>query len=578
MTQQTHIIKRQIIELETSGSRNQQQRFQHELSRIYRNKIIAAIDHWCSALSDSNQIIRLDSVELDLGDIDQTDFEIIFVSKFNEELEKELTKQIVELTRTHGGNGHHTKIESQLELLSHFAHTGCLPWWADSSNAFLLNDGLKFLLGSAPGKLRQLIRELSSEKQAMARLNYHYSDTELQNLLELIAPNIGAAIQFQFGKIIQAIQQANPGQSREKTRRSFWINLFSSARYVQNFSTPDAYFYRALFARIAADSGLHYDVLITKLNDVIHAEKSENTGDLRRIFDKLFQERQMPQTAASFPKTIDEMSDSSRHLNALITAIRKLMDQMPEENRKQFLQRLAAAKSGNFSSDDLRIFFTKQSLPGALIDNVLAALDICLTDNRTPKRAPELVQLIRNEIEQSDDLPLYPGFSAADELYVANAGLVLLWPFIKSFFSLLKLTDDKRFLQRNLQIHAVYLLQYLVESITEIPEFVLPLNKILCGLDPADIVEPVADITDYEMDESTRFLTEVIQQAPILREMSIQGFRHTFLLRKGILRARDSSWLLQVERETHDVVLDRFPWGWEWIKLPWMATAIRVEW
>ena len=80
------------------------------------------------------------------------------------------------------------------------------------------------------------------------------------------------------------------------------------------------------------------------------------------------------------------------------------------------------------------------------------------------------------------------------------------------------------------------------------------------------------------IEECSNLLTAVIAQAPILRNMSIAGFRHTFLQREGVLRTRDGAWLLQVENLTHDIVLGRFPWSWEWVKLPWMDTALRVEW
>jgi hypothetical protein len=60
--------------------------------------------------------------------------------------------------------------------------------------------------------------------------------------------------------------------------------------------------------------------------------------------------------------------------------------------------------------------------------------------------------------------------------------------------------------------------------------------------------------------------------------MSIDGFRGSFLLRKGQLGARDGDWLLRVERETHDIVLDRFPWSARIVRLPWMQAILHVEW
>jgi Contractile injection system tape measure protein len=83
-------------------------------------------------------------------------------------------------------------------------------------------------------------------------------------------------------------------------------------------------------------------------------------------------------------------------------------------------------------------------------------------------------------------------------------------------------------------------------------------------------------VTEAEIQECRHLLTAVIEHAPILRNMSIPGFRNTFLLRKGQLSARDGMRLLRVERETYDVVLDRFPWSVNWLKLPWMEFPMHV--
>jgi hypothetical protein len=50
------------------------------------------------------------------------------------------------------------------------------------------------------------------------------------------------------------------------------------------------------------------------------------------------------------------------------------------------------------------------------------------------------------------------------------------------------------------------------------------------------------------------------------------------LLRSGLLTAEAGGWLLRVERRTHDIILERFPWPWGWVRLPWMDHVLRVEW
>lgn len=169
-------------------------------------------------------------------------------------------------------------------------------------------------------------------------------------------------------------------------------------------------------------------------------------------------------------------------------------------------------------------------------------------------------------------------FSEADEVYVTNAGLAILWPFLENFFARVNLVEAKRFKSLAAAQRAAGLLQVVATQESGSPEYLLPLNKILCGLAVEEVFDFGAPLQEAEAEECERLLEAVIAQAPILRDMSVAGFRGTFLLRKGVLSTRDGAWLLQVERETYDIVLERFPWSWGWVKLPWMDAPLRVDW
>ncbi|MHC5021880.1 MAG: contractile injection system tape measure protein, partial [Planctomycetota bacterium] len=142
----------------------------------------------------------------------------------------------------------------------------------------------------------------------------------------------------------------------------------------------------------------------------------------------------------------------------------------------------------------------------------------------------------------------------------------------------LGLLRERRFRDEAAAHRAAGLLQHVAGTEGTPPEFLVPLNKVLCGIAPEEVFDFGDDITDAEAEECEDLLCAVIQQAPILRNMSTAGFRGSFLLRKGQLATRDGHWLLRVERETHDVVLERFPWGFSVVKLPWMAALLQVEW
>jgi len=169
-------------------------------------------------------------------------------------------------------------------------------------------------------------------------------------------------------------------------------------------------------------------------------------------------------------------------------------------------------------------------------------------------------------------------FSDADELYIYNAGLVILWPFLENFFNRLDLIVDNQFKDEAAAQRAVGLLQYIAGEDESPLETLLPLNKVLCGMAPEEVFDFGAEITEQEKQECNDLIMAVIHQAPILNEMSSAGFRASFLLRQGQLSARDGNLLLRVERETHDIVLDRFPWSVSIVRLPWMEAMMQVEW
>jgi hypothetical protein len=166
-----------------------------------------------------------------------------------------------------------------------------------------------------------------------------------------------------------------------------------------------------------------------------------------------------------------------------------------------------------------------------------------------------------------------------DELYVDDAGLVILWPFLERFFLRAGvLGEDRGFLDEIAQLQAVALVHSLATADPAPLEFHLPLAKLLCGRSLESDFALDRPIAPEQLAEGDRLLAAVIDRVPALGEPSIAELRAGFLARPGALGARDGAWLLQVERRPHDNVLDRFPWSWSWVRLPWMPVPLRVEW
>ena len=202
----------------------------------------------------------------------------------------------------------------------------------------------------------------------------------------------------------------------------------------------------------------------------------------------------------------------------------------------------------------------------------------------------------KNQKREESKTEVTSSFLDSDGYYIANSGLILLWPFFTNFFKRLgffsHIPDGNKhnFANDIDRALAVNILQSIVNPELYLEknryqtneqgngEYWLPLNKVLCGMDIDDPINQNIILPDAQIDETETLLSAVISHAQVLKSMSPMHFRHLFLQRNGILSQRDGTWLLQVEHENQDALISQFSWTIQWIKLDWMHLPIRVEW
>lgn len=193
-------------------------------------------------------------------------------------------------------------------------------------------------------------------------------------------------------------------------------------------------------------------------------------------------------------------------------------------------------------------------------------------ENQEPNKAVDFKKEeigIKDKIENEKPL---------DSIYIDNAGLVLLHPFLPSLFDTLKLIKGNDWLDELSQQKAVLVLEFLATGKDETEEFDLMLNKILCGIDLQEIVSTEIQLEKEIKVECDMLLSEVITQWSVLKNTSIDGLREAFLKRNGKFSKVENGWLLQVEQESIDILLNQLPWGIGIVKLPWMNDMLFVEW
>ncbi|MEW6346946.1 MAG: contractile injection system tape measure protein [Pseudomonadota bacterium] len=169
-------------------------------------------------------------------------------------------------------------------------------------------------------------------------------------------------------------------------------------------------------------------------------------------------------------------------------------------------------------------------------------------------------------------------------IYVANAGMVLLWPFLHRYYELLGLVRENAFIDFDSRSRAVYLLHSLASGRTAYHEAELPLAKVMCGIAPSTLLAAASEGEPDAREQavSEELLGGVRQNWDKLRNTTTEGLRESFLMRNGRL-VRDESgtgrnWTLIVEAKAYDVLLDTLPWRISTIQLSWMTGMLAVQW
>jgi hypothetical protein len=298
-----------------------------------------------------------------------------------------------------------------------------------------------------------------------------------------------------------------------------------------------------------------------------------------------FQERMAGLTpGAGVPWMAGErLTQLSAQLPSIIIAIRNLVSKLrslrkPTDAEEAFRLRLAEAGPE---------FKKEASQLGERLAKLHTDLMVALDPN-LPEAAQEFIRKILKSTEQIEPTTGGPlgwqtpeatvTFTDSQEIYVHNAGLVILWPYLVRFLETLGLVVNQQFVDEDARARAVFLLHYLSFGTEEIAEYESMLNKILCGLDPGLPLRLDIELLETEKAECENLLQAVIFNWPALKNVTVTGLRGMFLIREGMINTRDGNWLLRVADQAYDILLDQMPWGISTVKLPWMQELLFVEW
>lgn len=164
-------------------------------------------------------------------------------------------------------------------------------------------------------------------------------------------------------------------------------------------------------------------------------------------------------------------------------------------------------------------------------------------------------------------------------LYIDNAGLVILHPFLLNLFQKLDLCNNEVWIDKESQHKAVLLTQYLVTGQEVFFENELILNKLMCGFPIESVINTKQKISKKEKEICNDLLLVVLEYWSVMKNSSVEALRETFLQRAGKLSLSETHPSeLWVEEKGVDVLLASLPWGIGLVQTPWMNNFLHCYW
>ncbi|RDE50477.1 MAG: hypothetical protein DVS81_11105 [Candidatus Accumulibacter meliphilus] len=626
-TTQQHIIRRHFLHVELSGSESDGLALQRRLSELCRLALPPALEAVFDHAVPPHVHLRIDRLDVDAGTVDLATLEADLLAAVSEAVDKQLRGQIAPRLLLDGSKSTDASRQTEQQSVEaawvFFLHTGTLPWWfclpAGQSLEQAIADSWQGATppNASPRSFQADLLVALGSTAVRQRLLTQYSPDFLERLLARLSVPGLQAIRAASAGLASAVMAP---RGRQRFVRQLWQTAFAglAAGEVGAAAALVASSWQALTAGERQEPGLS-EWLARHWPQAIDPAATDAGGDVlpagRLLSDAT--SRAAPstsepapafaaastqwsatpeQTRSPEPPGSGQAMSVERRRPSAASPVSALPGQAAypsagEAERAQPAVGLASAPSLAPSSRAIvgtdgvaeKVADKAAELPPEhaaeqVVDDARQAHRRREADDRRRTPSTAAAQAAAGESgrapcsapRRSDRIDLTEG------VYVDCAGVILLHPFLVRFFETLAIAEEGRLLQPE---RALCLLHFLATGQRVAPEYALTLAKLLCNVPFATPVKADVGLTVAEIAEAEALLVAVIGHWDALRNTSPDGLRGSFLVRPGKMsQGGDGDFLLQVEGQSCDILLDRLPWGLGVVKLPWMERMLWVEW
>jgi len=592
-----HLIKKQLIELNVNAGLDAF-RMQHLISNHYNHKILPAIESIFNEYCREDEVLKLDKLEIDLGEIPVTEMEEIYLSenvvlKFKTKLREKLA-----LVSAGTTVARESKEMNNCRQWIAYMQTGYLPWNALEINEVWHQQVLETL--ATDFAIITLLRNLILNNSfARHRIALQYPDAFLTKLVEIITaknqqqlPDIAAELNTiinvlnkyvkppMYGRIalIKEIWQQvlfaaanDPGNFSIETFVSKFLQIYTASLPVETFSQKDllsqvTLLQPALNTLFKEKTTIHFIKNLSTDSDDISQKENIPVIEKEKIFTDDTNEVGINEPEKKIDGNLKNEANNTKE-GKISAKIQPSQNKLSVDKETDVHAPLAERIRDKTGEDKINIERT-----GLTFEQVNDKQSI-----KSPVKSEATFSGNKSTEEHIGNKPLNE-LIPDDGIFISHAGIVISHPFLIHLFGRLHWLHNKKFVDEEKREKAVFLLHYLASGQRNAVEHSLVLYKILCAY-PLEMPMPVEVIfTEEELTEATDMLTALILQWSKLQNTSIEGLRDGFLQRKGKLFIKNTEAVVQVETSAIDVLLDYLPWNLSLIKLPWMKEKLRIEW
>lgn len=570
----THIIERQVFDLTLDTDREAQAR-QETARRVLREQVQPVLDEVFTRLAGPARVLRLDRLDLDLGVLSADDWAERLVERLREQVEQELRQHVHAVFDGEADGVSKTVMQSRLDAFMVFLDTGSLPWWVPDAASFDPGSVLLELIASQPEALRAALRS-SYRSERARRLVWQVHSAGIEQLYTLLAPaatTLISQVLRAWQRLGEADLSATAGQrpSRTQVETAVLDLLLASSA---SATLTEKKLYEAIGNQMVAQGGAMEAVMqaVALLPETEGAAlAASEAGPLVAWLREATATSSTAQAAYDKESTEAKTKGDPHARDKAAASAQPAPSSVQQQARRDATSEQPATGRSKTEHESEAVQHPASVSEAKIVEPY--ETEAASTQQEAWREADSERSLIQEPFESAESSSL-----EGQALYVTNAGLVVLWPFLRRFFKKMALVADRAFRTAALQQRAVLLTHYLVTGETEAPEQMLLLNKILCGWPPEASVPKAIDLTPAERDESQVLLEAAVTQWAALKNTSVMGLQQAFLQREGRLLKQPDAWTLKVDRTGYDVLLDRLPWSIAIVKQPWMPHPLFVEW